>query len=141
MNIITAVLGVFGITALIVSAIGMFNTMIVGFLERTYEVGILKSIGATDRDVRNLFLMESTLMGFLGGLGGIVLGLAGGKFLNIGLSLLAVRLGGKPFELFITPLWFIVLIIILSLFIGLISGLWPAHRAAMLSPKEAFVKR
>lgn len=54
-NIITIVLAVFGITALIVSAIGMFNTMIVSFMERIYEVGILKSLGATDKDVRNLF--------------------------------------------------------------------------------------
>lgn len=141
MNIITGVLGVFGITALVVSAIGMFNTMIVGFMERIYEVGILKSIGATDSDVRNLFLMESTMMGLLGGLGGIILGVVGGKFLNFTLSLVAVRLGGKPFELFITPFWFILLIIALSLFIGFMSGFWPAHRAAGLSPKEAFVKR
>ena len=66
MNIITTILGVFGIAALIVSAIGMFNTMIVGFLERIYEVGIMKSLGATDRDVKNLFLMESLLMGLSG---------------------------------------------------------------------------
>lgn len=141
MNTITAVLGVFGVTALIVSAIGMFNTMIVGFMERIYEVGVLKSIGATDADVRNLFLMESFMMGIFGGIGGIILGVAGGKFFNIALSTLAVRLGGKPFDLFITPLWFIFLILGLSTVIGLVSGFWPAHRAAGLSPKEAFVKR
>src|SRR3989338_2489138 len=141
MNTITIVLGVFGVTALVVSAIGMFNTMIVGFMERIYEVGILKSIGATDGDVRNLFLMESVMMGLLGGVGGIALGVVSGKFLNFALSLLAVRLGGKAFELFLTPWWFILLVIGLSLFIGFISGFWPARRAAALSPKEAFTKR
>lgn len=140
-NAITIVLGVFGVTALIVSAIGMFNTMIVGFLERIYEVGILKSIGATDTDVRNLFLMESSIMGVLGGIGGITLGYSAGKFFNILLSLIATQLGGKAFELFITPLWFVLLVLVLSLFIGLISGFWPARRAANLSPKEAFIRK
>ena len=110
-------------------------------MERIYEVGILKSIGATDGDVRNLFLMESVMMGLLGGVGGIALGVVSGKFLNFALSLLAVRLGGKAFELFLTPWWFILLVIGLSLFIGFISGFWPARRAAALSPKEAFTKR
>lgn len=141
MNIITTVLGIFGITALIVSAIGMFNTMIVGFLERIYEVGIIKSLGATDKDVRNLFLMESMIMGLLGGLGGIALGMGAGKIFNFGLNLLAQRLGGKPFELFITPPWFLGVIIVTSIFIGIISGFWPAKRAAQLSPKEAFLRK
>lgn len=141
MNIITGVLGIFGITALVVSAIGMFNTMIVGFLERIYEVGILKSLGATDEDVRNLFLMESAIMGFLGGAGGVILGYSAGKSVNLVLSIVATKLGGKAFDLFITPSWFVVLTMCLSVFIGLFSGFWPARRAAGLSPKEAFAKR
>lgn len=141
MSIITGVLGIFGITALIVSAIGMFNTMIVALLERTYEVGIIKSLGATDRDVRNLFLMESMLMGLLGGLGGIILGGGTGKLLNFGLAMLAQRLGGKAFELFIIPVWFLLIIIVSSIIIGFISGFWPARRAAQLSPKEAFLRK
>lgn len=140
-NIITIILGVFGVTALIVSAIGMFNTMLVGFLERIYEVGILKSIGATDYDVRNLFLVEATIMGFLGGVGGIILGIGGGEILNLVLSTLATRFGGDAIRLFLTPWWFIFLILSFSLIIGFISGWWPAHRAAGLSPKEAFTKK
>ena len=141
MKIITIVLGVFGVAALIVAAVGMFNTMVVSFLERTYEVGIIKSLGATDRDVKNLFLMESSVMGFLGGVGGVVLGVGVGQFANFGLSLLATRLGGKPFDLFITPMWFIGLIIASSSLIGLISGFWPAGRASFLSPIEAFIRK
>lgn len=140
-NIITIVLGVFGITALIVSAIGMFNTMIVGFMERTYEVGILKSIGATDSDVRNLFLLEATMMGLLGGVGGILIGVFSGRGLNVLMNVWAKSSGGKEFQLFLTPWWFIVLILGLSLIIGLISGLWPAYRATRLSPKAAFTRR
>jgi putative ABC transport system permease protein len=140
-NIITIILGVFGITALIVSAIGMFNTMLVGFLERIYEVGILKSIGATDYDVRNLFLVEASIMGLLGGVGGILIGVGGGQILNILISLLATRFGGDSIKLFLTPWWFIFLILAFSIVIGFVSGWWPAHRAAGLSPKEAFTKR
>ena len=141
MRIITSVLGVFGVAALIVAAVGMFNTMIVSFLERIFEVGIIKSLGATDSDVRNLFLMESFVMGLLGGIGGIILGIGAGELANLGLNILAQRLGGKPFDIFITPLWFIVLIITSSSLIGLISGFWPARKASYLSPKEAFIRK
>ena len=140
-NIITIILGVFGVTALVVSAIGMFNTMLVGFLERIYEVGILKSLGATDYDVRNLFLVEASIMGLLGGVGGILIGVGGGQLLNVLISFLATRFGGSNISLFLTPWWFIALILAFSIAIGFVSGWWPAHRASGLSPKEAFTKR
>jgi len=137
MNIITVVLSIFGITSLVVAAIGMFNTMVISFLERIFEVGIMKSIGATARDIRNLFLMESFIMGILGGVGGVLLGIAAGELFNLGLNILA----GKPISLFVYPLPFIVLIIILSGAVGVFSGFWPARRAAKLSPKEAFTRK
>lgn len=140
-NIITIVLGVFGITALIVSAVGMFNTMIVSLMERTYEVGILKSLGATDANVRNIFLVESACMGAMGGTGGVLLGVIISQVINLGLNLLAEHFGSKPIRLFITPLWFVGLTIGLSIIIGLASGFWPAHRASKLSPKEAFIRK
>ena len=140
-NIITIILGIFGITALVVSAIGMFNTMLVGFLERIYEVGILKSLGATDYDVRNLFLVEASIMGLLGGVGGIAIGIGGGELLNFLVSLLSTKFGGEPIDLFLTPWWFVFIILAFSIIIGFASGWWPAHRASGLSPKEAFTKR
>ena len=140
-NILTIILGIFGITALIVSAIGMFNTMLVGFMERTYEVGILKSLGATDYDVRNLFLIEASAMGLFGGLGGIVIGIILGKILNFLLSVVATKFGGQPIQLFLIPWWFVFLILGLSILIGFVSGWWPAHQATGLSPKEAFTKK
>ena len=140
-NILTIILGVFGITALIVSAIGMFNTMLVGFMERTYEVGILKSLGATDSDVRNLFLVEASTMGLFGGVGGIIIGIGLGKILNGLLSVVSTRFGGEAIQLFMIPWWFVFLILILSVMIGFFSGWWPAHKATGLSPKEAFTKK
>lgn len=140
-NIITTTLAVFGITALIVSAIGMFNTMLIGFIERTYEVGVLKSIGATDSEVRNLFLMESAVIGILGGSGGILIGVGFGKILNFGMSFMATKMGGKSFDLFILPTWFGFAVLFLSIMIGVVSGLVPALRAAGLSPREAFLRK
>jgi ABC-type lipoprotein release transport system permease subunit len=141
LNIITIVLGVFGIAALTVSAVGMFNTMIVSFLERTYEVGVMKSLGAMDSDVRNLFLMESAIMGLSGGVAGILMGVGAGELFNLGLNILAKRLGGEAINLFYTPTWFILLVLTSSSFIGLFAGFWPARRASGLSPKEAFLRK
>ncbi len=138
---LTTVLMVFGTAALLVSAIGMFNTMIVGFLERIYEVGVMKSIGATDTDVQNLFLMESLVIGFLGGVSGIALGMGTGGLVNFIMSSLSTGYGGEALRLFITPLWFAVVTLILSSTIGIMSGFWPSRRASFLSPREAFVRK
>jgi ABC-type antimicrobial peptide transport system permease subunit len=140
-NAITVVLMVFGTAALIVSAIGMFNTMIVGFLERIYEVGVMKSLGATDGDVQNLFLMESFIIGLLGGVSGVVIGMGGGGIINLIMSNLSTHFGSKALTLFITPTWFAVATLILSSCIGLISGYYPARNASKLSPREAFIRK
>lgn len=140
-NAITISLMVFGIAALTVSAIGMFNTMIVGFLERIYEVGVMKALGATDADIKHLFLMESSVIGFLGGTGGIMLGMGAGGSMNFLMSSLSQRLGSKALTLFITPSWFVIAVLILSTVIGIISGFWPARNASLLSPREAFVRK
>lgn len=141
MTIITIVLGVFGVTALVVAAIGMFNTMVIGFLERIFEVGIIKAIGGTSKDVQNLFLMESMIMGLLGGISGIALGILAGETINFGLNILAQELGGEPIRLFIYPWQFLILIIVLSIMVGFLSGFWPARKSAQLSSKEAFTRR
>ena len=140
-NAITTVLMVFGTAALIVSAIGMFNTMIVGFLERIYEVGVMKSLGATDSDVQNLFLMESFIIGFLGGVSGVAIGMGGGALINFVMSTLSQNMGSKALTLFITPAWFAIATLVLSSCIGPISGYWPSRNASKLSPREAFVRK
>ncbi|MEI7750402.1 MAG: ABC transporter permease [Candidatus Moraniibacteriota bacterium] len=66
-GILQIVLMLFGVIALVVSAIGMFNTMTIALLERTEEIGIMKSLGASDANISSLFILESTIMGFLGG--------------------------------------------------------------------------
>lgn len=141
MTAITTVLGVFGATALFVSSVGMFNTMTIGFLERIFEVGIMKSIGASANNIRNIFLSEAFMMGLAGGVGGIMLGFGAGEIFNFGLNILAGQLGGESVSLFIYPMDFLLFILAMSIFVGLFSGFWPARRASKLSPKEAFERK
>ena len=136
-QIIQIILGSFGIIALIVSAIGMFNTMTIALLERTQEIGIMKALGATSGDIWKMFLAESVIIGFLGGLGGVIIGMLGGEAFNYGLNMLAGAFGGAKIDMFFTPYWFIVLIMTFSTFVGLITGFYPARRAARINALEA----
>ena len=136
-RVIQIILALFGLVALVVSAIGMFNTMTVTLLERINEIGILRSIGASAGDIRALFLVEAVLMGFLGGLGGVVIGYLSGEVANFGVNILAKSFGGQPLDLFYCPLWFISFIIVFSTIIGLLTGIYPSRRAAKLNPLEA----
>ena len=136
-KVIQIILGLFGMVALIVSAIGMFNTMTVMLLERTNEIGIMRSIGVSKKDIKKLFLFESMLMGFLGGVGGIILGFIGGEIANFIMNLLAKNFGGQAIDLFESPLWFLLVILGSSAFIGFITGVFPARRAAKLNPLDA----
>lgn len=130
-------LALFGIIALFVSAIGMFNTMTITLLERTQEIGIMKSIGASSSDILQLFLMESIIIGTLGGFGGIIVGVIAGSLINLGINLLAKGLGGSIVNLFIYPVWFMVFIVVISFLVGFVTGLFPARRASKLNPLKA----
>src|SRR3989338_1136008 len=136
-RIIQITLGVFGLVALVVSAIGMFNTMTIALLERTREIGIIKAIGARRKDVANLFLIESGMLGILGGLGGIAFGYVMGYVFNLGLNILASFLGGQALQLFERPLWFVATIFLFSGIVGFITGIYPAMRASKLNALEA----
>ena len=136
-NIIQIVLALFGLIALIVSAIGMFNTMTVSLLERINEIGIMRAIGITTRDIMKMFLLESVLMGFLGGLAGLAIGIAGAELANFGLNMLAKRFGGQAMDIFHQPAWFIIFIIAFSSIVGFITGIYPSVKAARINPLNA----
>lgn len=130
-------LALFGGIALIVSAIGMFNTMTVTLLERTKEIGIMRTIGGSPFDIKVMFLTESMLMGFLGGLSGIAIGVGGGLFINFTLNMVALRMGGAAIALFRFPISFLVFIAVFSAIMGWTTGLFPSNRAASLNPLDA----
>jgi ABC-type antimicrobial peptide transport system permease subunit len=131
------ILSLFGIVALVVSAIGMFNTMTIALLERTQEIGIMKSIGASSYDIWRMFLTESMLIGFFGGFTGVGFGFSLSQITNFGINWLAKSFGGSEVQLFFIPIWFVFFVISFSTIVGVITGFYPAKRAASLNALEA----
>jgi len=134
---IQVVLAVFGGIALTVSAIGMFNTMTVTLLERTAEIGVMRTIGASSRDIVILFVAEAVIVGLLGGVVGIIMGVGIGFICNGLLSVVAGNFGGEAVRIFRYPFLFLVFITSFSAIVGFITGLFPARRAAKINPLDA----
>lgn len=137
--VLQVVFGGVGAIALLVAAIGIANTMTMAILERTREIGLMKAIGATNRDVLAIFLGEAAGIGFVGGLGGILIGWLAGQGINIvALIYLAnqsAQQGGAPPSIAVyTPAWLPAFALLFSTLIGLLSGLYPALRAATMVP-------
>ena len=118
--------------SLLVGGIGIMNIMLVSLSERIREVGIRKALGATDKNIMMQFLLESSLLSFAGGVIGILGGVAFGFFG----SYLIEFFTGLNWD-FIISFWQIILSASVSLLVGLVFGLYPAYRAAKLSPIEA----
>ena len=145
--ILQGILGGIGAVALLVAAFGIANTMVMAIYERTREIGLLKAMGATNRDIMSLFLMESGAIGFLGGLGGVVLGYlvgwVGNQVVSAYIQRNLVMQGMQPTNdsmattFVYTPLWLVVFALAFSFLIGIMSGIYPAVRAANLDPVQA----
>ena len=140
--ILQFVFGGVGAVALLVAAIGIANTMAMAILERTKEIGLMKAVGATNRDVLSIFLGEAAGIGFIGGLGGTLLGWGGSLILNILLmgyltSQAASTGGTMPTGASSTPIWLPLFSLAFATLVGLLSGLYPALRAATLLPVTA----
>src|SRR3990170_4242216 len=136
-KVIQAILGGFGIVALLVASIGMFNTMTIALLERTREIGVMKALGVKNSDVWRLFLTESMVIGTGGGIFGILLGWGGGEAVNALLNVLAGQLGGERVDIFDSPTWFLILVLGFSTIVGFSTGIYPARRAARINPLVA----
>ena len=137
--ILQFIFGGVGAIALLVAAIGIANTMAMSILERTREIGLMKAVGATNRDVLAIFLGEAAGIGFIGGLGGVIIGWLAGQAINViaivYLANQASQQGGPPPSVAVyTPFWLPLFALIFSTIIGMISGLYPALRAATMIP-------
>jgi putative ABC transport system permease protein len=133
LGMIATVLASIAAVALIVGGVGLMNTMYTAVLERTREIGILKAVGARDGQVMALFLVDSGLMGLIGGVLGLVVG---GVLSFFGTRLLGPALGVGSFQpVFRASL--VVGVLAASFVIGSLSGAWPAWRASRLDPVEA----
>jgi len=136
-RVLYAFLGIFGSLALTVASIGIVNTLVMAILERRREIGIMKAIGASDGDIKKLFFAEAGAMGILGGIVGVVLGWAIGQIINFGTNIW-LKSQSLPTEHFwVVPLWLVVFSIVFAFFVSLVSGLYPAARAARLDPVQA----
>jgi len=136
-NILGVVLGGIGGIALVVAAVGVVNTMVMSILERTREIGVMRAVGARRGTVSTLFTFEAALLGFWGGVFGLLIGygavLIANPIINNQLSKNSIT-GGNILTL---PLWLIVSVVALTTVIGLLAGLYPARRAARLNPVDA----
>lgn len=130
-------LGAFGSLALAVASLGIVNTLVMAILERRREIGILKALGASDRDIKQIFFTEAAAMGLVGGVLGVLLGWAIGQLINFGVALWLARQELPPQEIWSTPWWLVVAAIAFSVLVSLIAGLYPAARAARLDPVQA----
>ena len=134
-KMVQALLGGIGTVSLFVAAIGIANTMMMSIYERTKEIGILKVLGFDMNHIRDMFLLESGFIGFLGGVTGIVF--------SYGISFLINRfLAGRfmpdmPGDLSRIPVWLSLAAVGFSIFVGMAAGFFPSLRAMKLSPLAA----
>src|SRR5262249_17857096 len=130
-------LGIFGSLALAVASIGIVNTLVMAILERRREIGIMKALGASDIEVKELFFAEAGAMGVMGGAVGVTLGWLIGRAINLGTNVYLKRQSFPPAEIWFVPWWLVVGAIGFAIVVSLLSGLYPASRAARLDPVQA----
>ena len=134
---IRLLLGLLGTIALGVAALGMFNTLTVSLLERTREIGGMKTMGMVSAEIQELFLSEAMIMGFAGGIGGLMLGFFMGELTSFGLSVFAVASGVGYLSVSYVPIFLVIFILTCSFMVGLVTGLYPAQRAKHTSALNA----
>lgn len=127
LDVLTFAVGAIGGISLLVGAIGIVTIMTIAINERTNEIGLLRALGARQSQVLSLFLGEAIVLAAIGGLTGLVLGIGIAQLLHFVLPALPVH----------TPVHFVLLAEAIAVVIGLLAGVLPARRAALLDPVEA----
>jgi putative ABC transport system permease protein len=126
-----------GTVALAVAGLGILNTQLMAVLERKAEIGLLKALGATDGDVRTMFLTEALVLGLAGGVAGVLLALLVTAGLQVGIDLYLESEGFEPVGVFRFAPWLVGGAVLFAAGISVVSGLYPAGRAARLDPVRA----
>lgn len=125
-GLLTAMIAAISGISLVVGGVGVMNIMLVSVTERTKEIGLLKAIGAKQKDILTQFLVESIVMTLIGGSIGIILGITGAFFISLALNI--------PFILSIPA---IIIAVGVSTLVGIVFGYYPARKAAKLVPIDA----
>lgn len=136
-SVFDLLLGIFGSLALAVATLGIVNTLVMAILERRREIGVLKALGAADSDVQQLFFVEAGIMGFLGGILGVLFGWLLGRALTYGTNVYLHRQNLNSIELSSVPWWLVLSALGFAVLVSLAAGLYPASRAAKLNPVDA----
>jgi len=136
-TVFDSLLGIFGCLALAVATLGIVNTLVMAILERRREIGVLKALGAADSDVQQLFFLEAGVMGFFGGVFGVLFGWLLGRAVTFGTNVYLQRQNLNPIELSSVPWWLVFSALIFAILVSLAAGLYPASRAAKLNPVDA----
>ena len=137
-NMLQLILGGIGAVSLLVSAIGIANTMVMSIYERTKEIGVMKVLGCLVTDIRKLFLFEASIIGFLGGGFGLAFSYGISYVLNKYAPQIGESLGiYSGYDISVIPVWLAVAALIFSVVIGVISGLYPAIKATRIKAIEA----
>lgn len=132
LNIIIGFVIVIAFISVIVSAVNTANTMVTSVLERTREIGVMKAIGATRSMIRNMFLVESGLIGFVAGLFGVAVGWAISALIGLALGVLGWSFLAPKYTI-----WLFIGLVVFSTVVGIISGVTVAIRASLLRPVDA----
>jgi putative ABC transport system permease protein len=131
-TIFKIILGSFGLIALIVAALGMFNTLTISLLERTKEVALMKILGMRKKDISWIFIVEAISIGVIGGILGIGFGYLLGRIANGILNYFAVKAGGEAVVIFSYPIWFLAATFGFAIIMGFLTGLYPSRRAVKI---------
>jgi len=138
MSLVGLVLGLIAGISLFVAGIGIINTMIMATYERIREIGVMRACGATRAVIRRLFTIEAASLGLLGGIFGVIISLLLGQVAKVLVTKYGTNLGNIPIQnIGNFPLWLIAVILAFTTLIGLLSGLYPAIKAARLNPVDA----
>ena len=132
---VQALLGGIGAVSLFVAAIGIANTMMMSIYERTKEIGVIKVLGCSLRNIKTMFLMEAGFIGFIGGVIGNILSF----LMSVAINFLVAKSGGVGLDgnLSYIPLWLVLASMGFAVFVGMAAGYFPALRAMRLSPLAA----
>lgn len=130
-------LGVIGLIALVTASLGIVNTMFMSVNERKREIGILKSLGADEREIRWLFLVESGVIGVLGSALGIAFGWGITRVVSAIAQSYMKDEGIPAIDLFALPLWLVLIALSLGVVVSLLAGYFPAARASRIDPVAA----
>jgi len=126
-----------GMIAIFVAALGIVNTMVMSIMERYSEIGIMKAVGASNRNIMRIFFVEAGAIGFGGGVLGLGLGWAVSRIINRVVNFFLAKQGLPYIEYFHFPLWLCLGAIAFAVLVSLVSGVYPAFRAARVDPVVA----